>query len=109
MLILYYRLANNIGKIEPLLNTSYVEGCCAEVEKHGEYPSDRYLLLLVRLQSIADTPTFVLPHADGDRWSKLGSEAVNVLLKSFQRDLEQFKDTLEPHLLQNSTHPPLPT
>ena len=96
------RLAANIGKIQPLQNTPYVEECCVEIEKQQEYLTDRYLVLQVRFQNIADNALRSFPFSSVDYWGELGTETVIMLVKSFERDLERFKNMLEPGLIQSS-------
>jgi hypothetical protein len=100
------RLSSNLGKVEPLANTPYVEECCLEIEKQQDYPSDRYLVFQARLQDIADSTCRSFPFHDVDYWSILGTEPVCMLVRSFERDLERFKNTLEPDLAQSSTPKP---
>jgi hypothetical protein len=93
-----------MGKIEPLQNTPYVEECCNEIEKQHEYLSDRYLVFQVRVQSLADAGMRSFPFPGVDYWDHLGTEAITMLVKSFERDLERFKNTLDPELVQSSMH-----
>ncbi|RDW66376.1 hypothetical protein BP6252_10011 [Coleophoma cylindrospora] len=95
-------LSSNCGKTEPLQSSPYVEECCIAIEKQQEYLSDRYLVFQVRLQNIADAAVHSFPFHGVDYWSKLGPEPIYMLVKSFERDLEQFENTLEPELAQNT-------
>lgn len=100
-MLIYARLSSNLGKIEPLQNTPYVEECCTEIEKQQEYSSDQYLVFQARLENVADAAIRSFPFQNAEYWSNMGTEPICMLVKSFERDLERFKNTLEPELLQS--------
>ncbi|CAM1502540.1 Fc.00g045240.m01.CDS01 [Cosmosporella sp. VM-42] len=95
-------LSANLGKIEPLQDTPYVEECRVELETRQEYLSDRYLVLQVQLQNIADASRRSFPFHSVDYWSQMGTETIRMLVKSFEKDLEQFKISLESGLIQST-------
>ncbi|KAH8645439.1 hypothetical protein BX600DRAFT_444439 [Xylariales sp. PMI_506] len=94
-------LSVNIGKIEPLQNTSYVEECCAELERQQEYESDLYLVFQVRFLNLTDAPIRSFQSHSMKYWKQSKTDAIYMLVKSFERNLEQFKKALNPELLRN--------
>lgn len=100
------RLSANLGKMEPLQSTPYVEECCIEIEKQQEHPSDSYLVFQVRLHNIADAAIRTFPFYGVDYWGKMGAETIFMLVKSFEESLDRFKSTIDPELMQSSMYQP---
>lgn len=82
--------------IDPIREASYIEECCYAIEKSREYPSDNYLVYLVRLQNISEKirPISVPAWID---------QPLAMYIKMLQTELQQFKDNLPEELKQNST------
>lgn len=82
---------------DALMNTELLETCCKVLESTRPYPSDEYLVKLVRIQQLAQSISLTM--ADIDKQAmKL---PLTMVVRSFQDQLDLFRNSLSPELAQN--------
>jgi hypothetical protein len=101
----WFSLASNIGKIEPLNVTPYVEECCADLEKEQEYSTDLSVAFQTRLHCMVDASRRTFPGSGVDYFGVLGVVPVTMLTKSFEKELDRFRTSLPPDFQQDSKLP----
>jgi hypothetical protein len=82
--------------IAPIKEISYIEECCCVIEKSSAYPSDGYLVHLVRLQNIVERIRPISVPACGI------DQPLAMYIMMLQTELQEFKDKLPKELEQNS-------
>ncbi|KGQ12688.1 hypothetical protein BBAD15_g1564 [Beauveria bassiana D1-5] len=87
-------------KTDVFMNTSHVELCLKTLENAAEYPSDVFLVKLVKSQQIAQNIALAMSF-DPSQPMQL---PIPVLVQSFQDQIKSFRDTLPKHLQDD---PPL--
>lgn len=93
------RLSVNVKHTDIMRYTRYMDDCCRVLLEKQEYPTDFFLVQLVKLQRIALCMQNTLPLDSLDPPSPLTS-SIGLSLKSFETELEQFKSSL-PGNIQN--------
>jgi hypothetical protein len=89
-----------VNFIEPARYTHYAQACVSILQQSPLYLSDQYLVQLMKLQSIAEEISSVLPR-DSFALSPLSSTASSYI-KSLQAKLNMFEECLPIHLRTNS-------
>ncbi|KAG5912889.1 hypothetical protein E4U42_001739 [Claviceps africana] len=87
-------------KRDVLMHTHQLDYCCKVIEATMEYPSDEYLIQLVKVQQLAQTISMTMA---GDGMAPPMSLPLVMVIQSFQDQLDTFRASLPPHLTQNST------
>lgn len=87
-------------KTDVLMNTTQLDYCCKVIEATMEYPSDEYLIKLVKIQQLAQTISMTMA-ADGV--APPMSLPLVMVVQSFQDQLDTFRASLPPHLTHNTT------
>ncbi|GAB0133223.1 hypothetical protein EsDP_00001635 [Epichloe bromicola] len=87
-------------KTDVLMNTTQLDYCCKVIEATMEYPSDEYLIKLVKIQQLAQTISMTMA-ADGV--APPMSLPLVMVVQSFQDQLDTFRASLPPHLIHNTT------
>ena len=77
--------------------TSYTDECCRTITEAAEYPSDGYLVHLVRLHRVGDRISRVLSADDFDPVPAL-SAPIGMCVRSLESELQQLKDSQFPVL-----------
>lgn len=85
---------------DPIPNSKYVEHCAYTVEASAQFPSDQYLIHLVRLQHIAEEFNQALPHDSLDS-PLMSSAPISLCIRSLQEKLNMFRSSLPTRLQQN--------
>jgi hypothetical protein len=86
------------------MNTELLETCCKVLESTMQYPTDEYLVKLVRIQHLAQSISLTMAN---DNISKQTMELpLTMVVRSFQDQLDLFSSSLSPELADNgeSTH-----
>lgn len=84
-------------KTDVFMSTTQIDNCCKVIETHLEFPSDEYLIKLVKIQQLAQTISVTMA-ADGMAPMSL---PLIMVIQSFQDQLDTFKASLSPRLAQN--------
>jgi hypothetical protein len=88
------------------LNTLRLKGriyqCCQSLSAAAQYPSDAYLIQIVRLQNIADKINRHLSCDEPD-----SSLPIYMCVKSLQHELQTFKNSIPADLLKYRMFQPL--
>ncbi len=79
--------------IEPVKHTKYVDDCCRAIEEAAEYPSDDYLVQLIRIYCVADKIRRTLGQDEWD-WSGGISTPVGACVKSLEGELQSLRTSL---------------
>lgn len=82
-------------KTDVFMNTSYVEFCLKTLENAAEYPSDVFLIKLVKSQQIAQNIALTMSVDPSQQAMQL---PIPVMVQSFQEQLKSFRETLPKHL-----------
>jgi hypothetical protein len=95
--------------MDPMRYTDYTEECCRVIEDAGEYPTDLYLVRLVRLHRMADRIRRILSVDECDPPGVILSAPIGMCIKSLEVELQQIKLSLDlnsPHnCVLSSPHP----
>ncbi|CAM1505357.1 Fc.00g109940.m01.CDS01 [Cosmosporella sp. VM-42] len=84
-----------------LMNTTYLETCCKVLETTMQYPSDEYLVKLVRIQQLAQSISLTMAI---DNISQTAMKLpLTMVVRSFQDQLDSFRDSLRPQFANNDT------
>ncbi|KFG86121.1 putative tRNA processing endoribonuclease Trz1 [Metarhizium anisopliae] len=86
-------------KTDVLMSTTQLDHCCKVIENSMEYPSDEYLIKLVKIQQLAQTISITV---SSDGMAPMSLPLVMVV-QSFQDQLDTFRASLSPRLAQNPT------
>ncbi|MCJ1437433.1 hypothetical protein MMC27_006820 [Xylographa pallens] len=78
----------------------YADTCLNVLEESAEYPSDEYLIQLVRLQHIAEEISQALPRYDLELPHRSASQ-IALCIRTLQAKLEGFRSNLPTHLQQD--------
>lgn len=81
------------------MNTTQLDYCCKVIEATMEYPSDEYLIKLVKIQQLAQTISMTMA---ADDVAPPMSLPLVMVVQSFQDQLDTFRASLPPHLIHNS-------
>lgn len=82
------------------MNTSYLEACCRILETRMEYETDDLLVWLVRAQQLAQSISMTLAFR-ANTSLKTADLPLNLIIKSFQQQLESFKSSVPARLKDN--------
>ncbi|KAL6356191.1 hypothetical protein LRP88_09782 [Fusarium phalaenopsidis] len=81
------------------LNTFSLETCCKALEANMQYPSDEYLVKLVRIQQLAQSISLTMTVENiGQHAMKL---PLTMVVRSFQDQLDQYRNSLGPRFSGN--------
>ncbi|KAH6888560.1 hypothetical protein B0T10DRAFT_56154 [Thelonectria olida] len=82
-----------------LMNTELLETCCTVLESTMQYPTDEYLVKLVRIQQLAQSISLTMVI---DNISKQAMKLpLTMVVRSFQDQLDLFSSSLSPALAEN--------
>jgi len=81
------------------MSTAWLDTCCQVLQQKMEYPSDEYLVQGVRILQLAQNIAFTF----ACRGSGIQSVPVNIIVKSFQPQIEAYRALLPPELKENCT------
>jgi hypothetical protein len=84
-------------KTDVFMNTTQLDYCCKVIEATMEWPSDEYLVKLVKIQQLAQTISTTMS-ADGMAPMSL---PLIMVIQSFQDQLDTFRASLSPQLSQH--------
>lgn len=77
----------------PVQFNKYADECCRAIAEALEYPTDAYLVQLVRLQRLADKINRTLSSEEVDLATTGITEPVAMCVKSLEVELEQLKSS----------------
>lgn len=81
---------------DALMNTTYVDGCCHVLQEALEYPSDEFLVQLVRVQQLTQ---HICSAMNADVPYEPGQIPLAMMVHSLQAQLDSFQRNLPPHLV----------
>ncbi|KAM4060178.1 tRNA processing endoribonuclease [Hirsutella rhossiliensis] len=84
-----------------LMNTTQLDSYCKIIETTNEYPSDEYLIKLIRIQQLAQTISLTM--AFDPATPAAMSLPLPMVIESFQDQLDTFRVTLPTHLAASPT------
>ncbi|OAA57845.1 thiamine biosynthetic bifunctional enzyme [Niveomyces insectorum RCEF 264] len=91
-------LATTTGKRpDAMMNTGYLEKCCQVLERQMEYPSDAYLVQLVRIQQLAQS--VVVTFALREQGMMMGLSIQNIV-QNLQQQIDAYKAQIPKEYLQ---------
>lgn len=83
------------------MNTGLLETCCRVLQATMQYPSDEYLVKLVRIQQLAQSISLTMAI---DNISQHAMKLpLTMMVQSFQEQLNQFSASLSPRFADNGT------
>ncbi|KAL6403938.1 hypothetical protein AUP68_13314 [Ilyonectria robusta] len=86
---------------DALMNTGLLETCCRVLQTTMQYPSDEYLVKLVRIQQLAQSISLTMAI---DNISQHAMKLpLTMMVQSFQEQLNQFSASLSPRFADNDT------
>ncbi len=80
------------------MSTAYLDTCCRVLETQKEYPTDDLLVNLVRIQQLAQSISLTFAFRNNGVQVDL---PVNIIVKSFQGQVESFKSLHPPELKES--------
>lgn len=84
------------------MNTTYLETCCKVLETRMQYPSDEFLVTLVRIQQLAQSISLTMAI---DNISQHAMKLpLTMVVRSFQDQLDSFRDSLPPQFASNGMY-----
>lgn len=91
-------------KPSSLKYTDYVETCCQELSDAKEVPSDHLLQYLISLQRLAEDINSTFDYDNHQQLPPLDTVRIEMLTKTFNKQLTQFQETFPDDILENSTY-----
>ncbi len=92
-------------KIDIFMNTAHLELCCKALENACEYPSDVFLVKLVKIQQLAQSISVTMAFDPTQPAMQL---PMTMVVQSFQDQIRVYRDSLPDYLKDNgSFHPTL--
>lgn len=88
-------------KPDAFMNTSYLEACCRVIGSKMECATDELLIYLVKIQQLAQSISMTLAFRNNS--SLQVDLPVTIIIKSFQQQLEAFKNSVPMSLADNSS------
>ncbi|KAI9166735.1 Transcription factor himD [Paramyrothecium foliicola] len=91
-------------RTDVFMDSSHLETCCQTLETMKQYPSDDFLVKLVRIQQLAQAISSTMAFESGQPPTRL---PLLMVVESFQTQLDAFRESLPAHLRDNkplSTH-----
>lgn len=80
------------------MNTAHLETCCRILENVQEYPSDEYLIKLVKIQQLAQNICATMAF---DPQQQILQAPLTMVVQSFQQQVDQFRASLPDSLKEN--------
>lgn len=87
-------------KPDAFMNTSYLEACCRVIGEKMECSTDEFLIYLVKIQQLAQSISMTLAFRNNS--SLQVDLPVTIIIKSFQQQLESFKNSVPISLADKS-------
>ncbi|KAJ6780710.1 hypothetical protein PWT90_02318 [Aphanocladium album] len=87
-------------KTDVFMNTSHVELCIKTLENAAEFPSDVFLVKLVKSQQIAQSIAVTMSFDPSQQSMQL---PIPVMVQSFQEQIKNFRETLPKHLEEDAS------
>lgn len=84
--------------------TNYVETCCQELSDAKEVSSDHLLQYLIRLQRLAEDVNSAFDYDNHQQLPPLDAVRIEMLIKTFNKQLRQFEETFPDDILENSKY-----
>lgn len=96
-------MAKTFRDLNAVQRTGYLEDCCCSLEKAAEYPTDRFLVSLLRLQNIAERVSHAFQYGPIQTHTRHNWRVpLPLYIVSFERDFQTYKNGLSTDLRQNS-------
>jgi hypothetical protein len=80
--------------IDPMRYTSYTEECCRIIEDSKEYPSDLYLVQLVRMLRMTERIHRILTFDQYDTTELILSAPIGMCINSLAAELRKIKESI---------------
>lgn len=84
-----------------MMNSPYLETCCQVLERQMEYPSDGYLVQLVRIQQLGQAIVVAFSLRSAGIQMDLST---SFMVENFSQRIAQFKAQLPEHLHSDGKH-----
>jgi hypothetical protein len=91
-----------IKDINPLRFTDYTKECCRIIAEAGEYPTDQYLVRLVRMHSLTDRIDHMLSYHESDPLGTSLSAPLGMCIRLIENELQTMKASIPPETPENS-------
>lgn len=88
---------NTNKKVDAFMNTSQLDNYCNLLTSPGEYHSDLYLARLVKIQTLSQSISMAMLDQQPMQLP------LTMVIQTFQEQIEAYRASLPPHLLDNST------
>ncbi|KAF5026062.1 hypothetical protein F66182_1854 [Fusarium sp. NRRL 66182] len=82
-----------------LMDTGSLETCCRVLEEYMQYPSDEYLIKLVRIQQLAQSISLTMTSENLNK--NADNPPLLMIVRSFEEQLQQYKASLGPRFVDN--------
>ncbi|KAH7188476.1 uncharacterized protein B0J16DRAFT_94771 [Fusarium flagelliforme] len=82
-----------------LMNTTHLDMCCRVLENTMQYPSDEYLVKLVRIQQLAQSISVTMAPENLDQTTD--KVPLTMAVQSFEEQLRQYRESLNPRFSDN--------
>lgn len=102
MLTLRDRVFTTNKRTDAFMNTAHLESCCQALEAAQQYPSDEYLVKLVKIQQLAQSISVTMAF---DPCLPAMQLPLTMVVQSFQEQLDSFRSSLPPHLSDDRKPP----
>jgi hypothetical protein len=81
-----------------------VEACCQALNDAKEVPSDHSLQYLIRLQRLAEDVNTAFDYDNHQQLPPLDAVRIEMLIKTFNKQLREFEETFPDDVLENSKY-----
>ncbi|PTB81173.1 hypothetical protein M440DRAFT_1345745 [Trichoderma longibrachiatum ATCC 18648] len=92
---------NTNKKADAFMNTSQLDAFCNLLSSPGEYPSDMYLVKLVRIQMLSQSISMAMTFDPAQPPPM--QLPLTMVVQDFQAQIEAYRASLPPHLADNGT------
>ncbi|KAK1240684.1 hypothetical protein MKX07_006117 [Trichoderma sp. CBMAI-0711] len=92
---------NTNKKADAFMNTSQLDAFCNLLSSPGEYPSDIYLVKLVRIQMLSQSISMAMTFDPAQPPPM--QLPLTMVVQDFQQQIEAYRASLPPHLADNGT------
>lgn len=84
------------------MNTTNLDMCCRVLETNMQYPSDAYLIKLVRIQQLVQSISITM--AEDNLGQTTNKVPLTMVVQSFEEQLRQYRESLNPQFSDNGMY-----
>jgi hypothetical protein len=96
-------ISANFRDLNALRRSAYLEDCCKTLEQAAEYPTDRFLVCLLRLQNHVERVAHTFQYGSLELHSRHNWRVpLTLYIVPLQKDLETFRNSMPSDLQENS-------